>query len=1014
MLKEVCVLNVSLFLTLLAILAIVSVSSQAEPFGDANFREAANYVSVDDALKALPVPVLFPLRQNNGVGIAFSDVVEDHHVNFGTLGEDPRPGLGETSEYMIGKVGVYIIFVESNGELDPNLYDWSETSIGWAKNGIYMALNWWKTQYPFRNPKLDFYVNVETVIGYTKYEPMLHPPEDHMLWVPDVLRRLGCGDGSNHYEIGKSCAHTIRQNWKMDWTFIIFVVNSGVGWPGWGDMRAFAYRNGPYIVLPFGWFYHLMFEGTDELARVVAHEVGHIFGATEEYDGKPERSGYLYELDNDGSGCIMDSPNKWCISRGAMRQVGWVDDNFNGYPDILENKPSIILLNSTSPVTDADEIVIEGVFKLEPYPCKRPRCRSVTINSVIPINATGVLMALEGPFDTAYEPFRLIYRPDVPGYHAISIAIMDAVVGNVESYSRNVLYTYLEVQSIETPLTMKRVDVGSQVPIRFKVVLAHDEEPIQSGRIYVGGFEAMSLGDGWFEVIVSSGSVGRFPYQPTSAEVFLNTDIGSGRLTKIKLGGVEPVEIIYDRVAVSLKAMRDRVDVGTEAPIIIYAWYEYDGQKFVGDVVLSNDKLQGMVGLYTYKAVKIIDRLFNLQIFTTNEVEIIFDRVEIQLTALKERIDVGSVAPIVVKAWYEYDKTPFQGEVYLNEPLKLDKVGSITYYVSWIDDRVYGLKTFKTNDVRVIFDKVVVTLRSDAERVDVGTEAPINIDAKYAFDNTPFVGKLYLSTDKKQDRVGLYNYAVTRIEDELYGLEVFEANEVQIIFDTVIVELESASVRIEAGKRAEIFYKAYYSYDNSRFEGEILLNHDLIFYEVRQVTYTVSRIIDNKYGLKSFKSNLVTVIFDKIKTELEINTIVPFTVKAVFKAYYESDRSPVASGVLAIGSYNLYSERDHPGTYLINYLDVLPATRLVGKFVVKGFDEIKIDRFAVHLGNTVVYLLIVTVVSIFKIHKRTASKVTKIISCPKCGSTDYIGVKVASNLWEYECRLCGGRWQVKN
>jgi hypothetical protein len=43
MLKEVCVLNVSLFLTLLAILAIVSVSSQAEPFGDANFREAANY-----------------------------------------------------------------------------------------------------------------------------------------------------------------------------------------------------------------------------------------------------------------------------------------------------------------------------------------------------------------------------------------------------------------------------------------------------------------------------------------------------------------------------------------------------------------------------------------------------------------------------------------------------------------------------------------------------------------------------------------------------------------------------------------------------------------------------------------------------------------------------------------------------------------------------------------------------------------------------------------------------------
>jgi hypothetical protein len=47
-----------------------------------------------------------------------------------------------------------------------------------------------------------------------------------------------------------------------------------------------------------------------------------------------------------------------------MRQIGWVDDNFNGYPDILENKPSILLLNSTSPVTDADEIVIEGSLSL--------------------------------------------------------------------------------------------------------------------------------------------------------------------------------------------------------------------------------------------------------------------------------------------------------------------------------------------------------------------------------------------------------------------------------------------------------------------------------------------------------------------------------------------------------------------------------------------------------------------------------------------------------------------------
>ena len=359
------------------------------------------------------------------------------------------------------------------------------------------------------------------------------------------------------------------------------------------------------------------------------------------------------------------------------------------------------------------------------------------------------------------------------------------------------------------------MDAGTQVPIRFKIVLAHDKEPLESGRIFVGGFEAMPLSDGWFEVRVSSDSVGRHLYQPTSTEVILNTTIGLGRLTKIKLNGVEPVEIIYDRVVVSLAAIKDRVDIGSEAPITIQAWYEYDGQPFVGDVLLSNSKLQDVVGLYTYKAAKVIDKLYGLQAFTTNEVNVIFDRVRIQLTVLRERVDVGSEGPITVKAWYEYDKTPFQGEIHLNEPLRCDRIGLVTYRVSQINDRLYGLKTFEANDVQVIFDKVIVTLSSDLKRIDVGSEAPIDIDARYAFDSTPFVGRVYLSTDKKQDRVGLYRYFVTHIEDELYGLSTFETNEVQIIFDTVIIELESANERVEVGKQANISYNAYYSYDGS-------------------------------------------------------------------------------------------------------------------------------------------------------------------------------------------------------
>ena len=93
-----------------------------------------DYINVDDALKALPTPPLSSMRQSNAS--LFGDGIESPLIGFDVLSDDPRPNVRETSEYMIGKVGVYIIFVESDGGLDPDLYDWDKTSVDWAKNGI--------------------------------------------------------------------------------------------------------------------------------------------------------------------------------------------------------------------------------------------------------------------------------------------------------------------------------------------------------------------------------------------------------------------------------------------------------------------------------------------------------------------------------------------------------------------------------------------------------------------------------------------------------------------------------------------------------------------------------------------------------------------------------------------------------------------------------------------------------------------------------------------------------------
>ncbi|MEM2291900.1 MAG: hypothetical protein QXR84_07785 [Candidatus Bathyarchaeia archaeon] len=980
-----------------------------------NALDGNSFIDVKDALANLPEFSIDPLNRGK-IEFLHKDVIKRRFqwcLAYG-LNEsefsDPRPGIWETSEYMIGRIGVYIIFVESNGGLDPNFYDWTETSINWAKAGIYHALNWWKSQYPFSRPGLEFYVNVGTVIGYTKYEPMLRSSEDHKLWVTDVLQRLNCGEGNDHLEISKSCAHKIRQNWNMDWVFIIFVVNSGTSTPGWPDKRAFAYINGPYVVLPFGWFYHVMFEGTDGLSKIVAHEVGHIFGATDEYNGEVEYGGYLYEEDNDGSDCIMDS-NKWCISNGTRRQIGWVDDNGNGYPDILENNPRIILTNKPTSVTDSENIVYEGIFMLEPYPCKRPGCRPVTINKITPLNVTGNLMAIDGSFDSAYEPFRLIYMPSKIGYQDIIFSIADYVTFKSESYNERILYTYLEAVDSEVIPQIGRVNVSTPVIIRFRVVTAHDEKPVTNGKIFINNLEGSAIGDGWFEIVTTSDIAGKFIYEPTSANVILITDVGTGILTSIKIK-TKTVEIVYDRIVVEIQSLRERVDVGTEASIIVSAWYEYDKQPLIGEVILSENKVQRNVGLYKYRAIQVIDKAFRLSAFTTNEVDVIFDKVEISLFSQKQRFDVGKAPQITIDARYEYDKKPFQGEVYFNYPLMCDQVGSKTFYVIGIKDELYSLQTFDTNAIEVICDKVIVELSTKVQRVDVNSEAPINIKARYAYDSSPFLGRVHLSQDTVQSMVGLYTYSVKAIEDELYGLTVFESNEVQVIFDRVIISLTPTYDRVQVGKRAEILYKAHYSFDREPFNGEVCLDNRLISDTIGPITYSVARIVDEKYGLRTFTANSITIIFDKIMTSLNVETLMPFTTRIILKAWYEYDKKPINLGILVMDNRLIYSDERSLGLYVTEYVNLSPIITINGRFLVEGFDDIDIHENVIHIGNTMLYATAcLTMVLCLRMAIKARTR-AKVIVCPACGGVNYMGVRIG-RIWEYECQECGRKWYVR-
>ena len=107
----------------------------------------------------------------------------------------------------------------------------------------------------------------------------------------------------------------------------------------------FAYAFKPRVVMNYdldGW-------GIDDMDRVAAHEVGHIFGAADEYaeskcDCK-ERFGYL-QVENGNCelcapthiDCLM-SRNTWALCEYTRGQLGWRDSDGDGILDPVSPQP---------------------------------------------------------------------------------------------------------------------------------------------------------------------------------------------------------------------------------------------------------------------------------------------------------------------------------------------------------------------------------------------------------------------------------------------------------------------------------------------------------------------------------------------------------------------------------------------------------------------------------------------------------------------------------------------------
>lgn len=387
---------------------------------------------------------------------------------------DLTPDATQTSEFMIGRVAVGIVLPESDGGVDESTETWTAGERSQVLSEITEALDWWAAMEPRANLTFVYEDGTAEPIR-TSYEPIQRPYSDQGLWITEVMAQKGF-DGSTYFDQVRGYNQALREAHDTDWAFTIFIVDSSND----GDNRfsdrhfAYAYLGGPFAVLTSGCNGY----GINNLDAVVAHEMGHIFLALDQYSSARQpctrRSGYLgAENQNSQYGeCALDEPS---VMRGqvspfehgeldpyARAQIGWRDSDGDGILDPVDTTIEINGVDYASDGVRTNVFTFTGDILDEAYPS--PLRRSVTINTIERVewrvgdSDWTAADAVDGGFDSYTEGFAFTTPPLPTGEADVEIRVVDSA-GNE---AQEVVATVSAVDPMEGVLETTLTRVGPQ------------------------------------------------------------------------------------------------------------------------------------------------------------------------------------------------------------------------------------------------------------------------------------------------------------------------------------------------------------------------------------------------------------------------------------------------------------------------------------------------------------------------------------------------------------------------
>jgi len=291
----------------------------------------------------------------------------------------------DTGEFMLGRVAVTPVFIESSGILDQNTEDWTPAHKTQVLEKIESGLDWWRQLLA----KTTNRHTLEFVIDRTfanqpfvsLYEPINRPSNDYQLFVNEFLVNRGFNQSSQLEANMRAFNQAQRLSLQTDWSFTIFVVNSmndgeGTFAAGGSFSRAFSFAGGLFQVVP-----------STRPTATVTHETGHMFWARDEYIGGGtyfQRRGY-YNAQNTNAidlnpaspfqqadsimseGASLDRAFSQLVSPAStLAQIGWLDSDGDGIFDILDVPLSLEGSGRLDP--QRNEFVFRGDARVQTLP----------------------------------------------------------------------------------------------------------------------------------------------------------------------------------------------------------------------------------------------------------------------------------------------------------------------------------------------------------------------------------------------------------------------------------------------------------------------------------------------------------------------------------------------------------------------------------------------------------------------------------------------------------------------